>query len=239
MRITVFSIFPEFFDCTAKMPILGRALDQGIWTFHAVDIRHYGIGKYKRVDDVTYGGGSGMILRPDVLSTCIDDHIGNKNQRILLTSPRGKLYNQQMAEQLSQSQQDLYIVCNRFEGVDQRIIQQYNMEEVSIGDYILMGGETAALAIIESIVRLLPGTFETDAGIKEDSFSESLQHMIEYDHYTQPAIWQQLSVPDVLKSGNHAKIAQWRHENAIHNTKKWLQQRKAATKPENSKHATK
>ncbi len=211
MKITVFSSLPEFFD-VANLSIMGRSLKSGLWDLNIVNIRDYGIGGYKQIDDTTYGGGSGMILRADVLGDCLEKNIDfKKKPRILLTSPRGKKFTQKIATELANGD-DFYIVNNRFEAIDQRAIEYYNLEEISIGDYILFGGEVASIVIMESVIRLIPGVIESHDN--EDSFCGELENMMEYDHYTKPAIWNNLEVPEILRNGNHAEIKKWRFNNS-------------------------
>ena len=211
MKITVFTPLPDFFD-VAKLSIMGRSLQAGLWSFDAINFKDYGLGGYKQTDDTTYGGGSGMILRADVLGSTLEHNIDfSTKPRILLTSPRGKKFNQKIAQDLAQGG-DFYIVSNRFEGIDQRAIDYYNLEEISIGDYVLFGGDVAAMVIMESVIRLIPGVI--DSHDNEDSFCGELENKLEYDHYTKPSIWKNLEVPAVLQNGNHAEIKKWRMNNA-------------------------
>ncbi len=214
MKINVFSALPEFFDVT-NLSILGRSLKASLWSLNIIDLKQYGIGEYKKIDDTPYGGGGGMILRSDVIGNAIEQNIKPKS-RVLLTSPRGKKFDQKMATELAK-QPNFSIICNRFEGVDQRAIDYYNLEEVSIGDYIVFGGEVVSIVIIESVVRLLPDVIPNHNN--EDSFCGELENMLEYDYYTKPAIWQNLAVPSILSGGNHAEIKKWRFMNAEFNTK--------------------
>ena len=210
MKVTIFSSLPEFFSVT-NLSIMGRSLREKIWSLNIIDIKQYGLGGYQRIDDTPYGGGSGMILRPDVIEKSIESNFPASKPRIILTSPRGKKFDQKMAFELSK-EDNFAIFCNRFEGVDQRAIQYYNLEEISIGDYILFGGEVAAIVILESIVRLIPNVINSHDN--EDSFCGKLENMLEYDHYTKPAIWNELTVPEVLRSGNHTEINKWKLTNA-------------------------
>ena len=213
MKIKIFTSLPEFFD-VADLSILGRSLKSGLWSLELINIKEYGITGYKQIDDTPYGGGAGMILRADVIGQAIEKNIDfDKKPKVVLTSPRGAKFDQKMAEKFAKLD-ELHIICSRFEGVDQRVIDFYNLEEVSIGDYVLFGGEVAALTMIEAIVRLIPGVIPSHDS--EDSFCGVLEGKLEYDHYTRPAIWKDMSVPEVLTSGNHAEIKKWRLNNAKH-----------------------
>lgn len=210
MNITILSIFPEIFPGILNYSITGKALKDKKYNLNIIDIKKYGIGKHHKIDDKTYGGGSGMLMRSDVLSNAIDDAIKlSNNARIIYPSPKGNLFNQQKAVELSNFN-DLIIICGRFEGIDQRVIDHFKIEEISIGDYILTNGELAALTIIDSIVRLLPEVITHDSLIEESFGSDDYKYLLEYPQYTKPLKWRNLSVPDVLTSGNHQKIASWR-----------------------------
>jgi tRNA (guanine37-N1)-methyltransferase len=216
MNITIFSTHPNLLDSYLNQSILGRALSQNLWRLKMVNIHDYGLGSYKQVDDTPYGGGSGMVTRADVLGNAIDDNIDFKNfnedcDKIIITSPRGDKFNQEAAQDFRKLK-NLYIITNRFEGVDQRIIDYYNIKEVSIGDYILCGGELASMVVTESVVRLIPGVLGNNNSLKTESFANG--NNIEHDHYTKPSIWNGMEVPAVLKSGNHIEIENWRTKNS-------------------------
>jgi tRNA (guanine37-N1)-methyltransferase len=210
--IRIFSSLPEYINGVVPLSILGRAQHEGLINIQVVDIKQYGLGNHRQIDDTTYGGGAGMVMRADVLGKCLEANI-NFNQpsppNIILTSPRGRPFNQNMATQLSQLH-EINIVCNRFEAIDQRAIGYYNMQEVSIGNYILLGGEVASLVMLEAICRLQSGVIKNNEACTEESFSSTMEYEIEYDHYTKPAMWNNLSVPTDLQSGNHQAIKQWR-----------------------------
>ena len=222
MDITIFTSAPNLVDSfCSHQSILHRALNNGIWSLKIVDIRQYGRGLYRRIDDYSYGGG-GMLMRPDVLGNCIDDNIDinsiqDEECAFIYMSPRGIILNQNLSENIAKKIKKLYILCGRFEGIDQRIIEYYNIQEVSIGNYILFDGEVASIVLIESIVRLLPGTIKSNT-LEEESFSSSIDGMLEYDQFTKPHTWKNISVPDVLCSGDHNKIKEWRIESARRNT---------------------
>lgn len=205
MKINIITCLPNYFDSTI-CSILKRSMDAGLWSLNIINIKDYGIGRHKKIDDKSYGGGCGLILRPDVLSDCIEKNNLHKTE-IFLTSPRGKTFTQTMAKKLS-NKQEITIITNRFEGVDQRVIDYYNMNQVSIGKFILLGGEAAAATIIEATIRLIDGVILNPEATKEETFSSS--NFIEHDHYTKPDIWKNIIVPSVLKSGNHKEIHNFR-----------------------------
>lgn len=210
MNITILTIFPEIFPGILNFSITGKALKDKKYNLNIIDIKKYGIGKHHKIDDKTYGGGGGMLMRPDVLADAIDDALKpNVKANIIYPSPRGNLFSQNKAIELSKFD-DLIIICGRFEGIDQRVIDYFKIEEISIGDYILTNGELAAFAIIDSIVRLLPQVITCNS-LKQESFGcNEYQHLLEYPQYTKPLNWNDLPVPDVLLSGNHKQIDTWR-----------------------------
>ena len=201
----VFTLYPEFFPGPLGKGLYGKALSEKIWKLDTVNIRDYATDKHKTVDDTTYGGGSGMLIKPDVLANSLDSNL-NSNEKIIYLSPKGKLFNQELAKKLSK-ERTINLICGHFEGVDQRVIETRNIEEVSIGDYILSGGESAAFVMLDSIIRLLPGVLGNEISVEEESFENGL---LEYPQYTKPQIWEKKTVPDVLLSGDHAKIKDWR-----------------------------
>lgn len=223
LHITFLTTFPEIFPGPLGFSLSDKALEKGIWSYETVNIRDFGITKYKKVDDLPYGGGSGMVVRPDVLSLAIDFALEkNPHSRILYTSPRGKVINQQMVQDIiSFDNQSLIIICLRFEGIDQRVLNYYNIEEVSLGDFILSGGEIAALALADSCIRLLEGVVENAENLKNESFNPQgeLEGLLEYPLYTRPQIWNGLEVPNVLLSGHHEEIKQWRRNASLEITK--------------------
>ena len=201
----VFTLYPEFFPGPLGKGLYGKALAEKIWKLETVNIRDYATDKHKTVDDTTYGGGSGMLIKPYVLANSLDKNINSK-EKIIYLSPRGKLFNQKLAKELSK-ERTVNLICGHFEGVDQRVIESRNIEEVSIGDFILSGGESAAFVMLDAIIRLLPGVLGTETSVEEESFENGL---LEYPQYTKPQIWEEKTVPDVLLSGDHAKIKDWR-----------------------------
>ena len=207
------SLFPGMFPGPLGYSLAGKALEQGLWHLETFDIREYGVGKHKMVDDAPMGGGAGMVMRPDVLDRGIDAAMQDfdaKAQPLIYMSPRGAVLDQAMAQRLHEAG-GATIICGRFEGVDERIIEARGIEEVSLGDFVLSSGEPAAIALIDAVVRLLPGVIGDPRTLEEESFENGL---LEYPHYTRPQTWQGRSVPGVLLSGHHAKIAAWRRSQA-------------------------
>jgi tRNA (guanine37-N1)-methyltransferase len=208
-RATVFTIFPEMFPGPLGMSLAGRALANRTWSLEAVDIRDFGIGPHRTVDDTPSGGGPGMVMKADVLAAAIDARAADERPRLLM-SPRGKPLTQSRVAELAAGAGTV-IVCGRFEGVDERLIAARGLEEVSIGDYVLSGGEIAALALLDACVRLLPGVMGADASGTEESFAGGL---LEYPQYTRPQVFEGRPIPEVLVSGDHGKVARWRREQA-------------------------
>jgi len=205
---TVLTLYPEMSPGPLGFSLSGRAIDTGLWSCEAQNIRDFAEGRHKNVDDTPSGGGAGMVLRADVLARAIDAHTDERPK--LLMSPRGTPLTQERVRSLAHGP-GILIVCGRFEGVDQRVIDARNLEEVSIGDYVLSGGEIAALAVMDACVRLLPGVMGAEASGRDESFETGL---LEYPHYTRPAIWEGHTIPDVLTSGNHQRVDEWRRAEA-------------------------
>ena len=203
----VVTLFPRSFPGTLGMSICGKALDRGIWALKTLDIRDFAVDRHKTVDSSPYGGGPGMVLRPDVLDRTLEAISGVPGRRICL-SPRGRRFDQAFAKELA-NEPGVVLVCGRYEGIDQRVIEAREMEEVSLGDFVLTGGEIAAQALLDATVRLLPGVIGSEQGLDEESFEDGL---LEYPQYTHPKIWKGRSVPEVLLSGNHKKIAEWKKQ---------------------------
>ena len=201
----IFTLYPEIFPGPLNKGLYGKALSNKIWNLDIINIRDSAKDKHKTVDDTPFGGGSGMLIKPDVLARSIDQHI-NKSEKIFYLSPKGKLFNQETAKSLSK-EHCINLICGHFEGVDQRLLETRNIEEISVGDYILSGGETAALIIIDSILRLVPGILGNEKSVYEESFENRL---LEYPQYTKPQLWEEKNIPDVLLSGDHSKIKDWR-----------------------------
>ena len=205
LRAQIFTLYPEFFPGPLSKGLYGKAMSKKLWDLKVVNIRDYATDKHKTVDDTPYGGGSGMLMKPDVLAKSIDENVV-KNERIFYLSPKGKLFDQNFAKGLSK-EQSISLICGHFEGVDERILSTRKIEEISLGDFVLSGGETAAYVVLDSILRLLPGVLGNDQSTNDESFENGL---LEYPQYTKPPIWEEKSVPDVLLSGDHAKIKDWR-----------------------------
>jgi tRNA (guanine37-N1)-methyltransferase len=210
------------FPGTLKYSLAGQALKKGIWSYDLVNIKNFGLSKHKNVDDEPYGGGNGLIMRPDVLGCCLDQVLSSKpDSKIYYPSPRGKLFNQKIAHEMIRDQQ-IIILCGRFEGIDERIIEEYNIVEISIGDYILSGGELAALVVLDCLIRLLPNVLVNRNTLQSESFSENgeLAGLLEYPLYTRPEEWKERKVPSVLLSGNHKLIKDWQKKQSLEITSK-------------------
>jgi tRNA (guanine37-N1)-methyltransferase len=201
----VFTLYPEIFPGPLAKGLFGKALENKLWEMRVVNIRDAATDKHKTVDDTPYGGGSGMLLKADVLANSLDQN-KDDGERIFYLSPKGKKFDQNFAEELSK-EKSISLICGHFEGVDERVLKTRGIEEISIGDYVLSGGETAAFVILDSILRLLPGVLGNKKSIDDESFQNGL---LEYPQYTKPQIWEKKSVPEVLLSGDHNKIKDWR-----------------------------
>ena len=201
----VFTLYPEVFPGPLSKGLYGKALSKKLWNLNIVNIRDAAEDKHKTVDDTPYGGGSGMLLKADVLAKSLDQN-KIEGEKIIYLSPKGKKFDQNYAQELS-NEKSVSFICGHFEGVDERVLSTRNIEEISIGDYILSGGETAAFVVIDSILRLLPGVLGNENSSLDESFENGL---LEYPQYTKPQIWEEKSVPEVLLSGNHNKIKDWR-----------------------------
>jgi tRNA (guanine37-N1)-methyltransferase len=208
---TVLTLFPEIFPGPLGASLAGEALKRGSWSLETKQIRKHGLGRHRSVDDTPAGGGPGMVMRADVLAAALDATTSQENALPrLLMSPRGLPFTQQMARGLAAGQ-GVLLICGRFEGVDERLIEARNLREVSVGDFVLAGGEIAAMAVIEACVRLLPGVMGKEASGQEESFEDGV---LEYPHYTRPRQWEGRAIPEVLLSGDHARIARWRRTEA-------------------------
>ena len=201
----IFTLYPEFFPGPLTKGLYGKALINKLWNLSVINIRDAATDKHKTVDDTPYGGGSGMLLKADVLASSLDQKV-KKGERVFYLSPKGKKFDQKLAQELSK-EKSISLICGHFEGVDERVLTTRNIEEISIGDYVLSGGETAALVVLDSILRLLPGVLGNDNSSLDETFENGL---LEYPQYTKPQIWEEKSVPEVLLSGDHNKIKDWR-----------------------------
>ena len=201
----VFTLYPELFPGPFGIGLYKKAIEKKLWSLEVVNIRDYAKDKHKTVDDTPFGGGSGMVMRADVIANSLDKNIHSKNEKTIYLSPKGKKFDQDFAKKIMNN--NLNIICGHFEGVDQRLLETRNIEEVSVGDFILSGGEVAAFLIIDTIVRLIPEVLGNSNSLIEETFERSL---LEYPQYTKPQKWEKKDVPDVLLSGDHAKIKDWR-----------------------------
>ena len=201
----VFTLYPEVFPGPLSKGLYGKALSNKLWELKIINIRDATTDKHKTVDDSPYGGGTGMLLKADILANSIDQNIKN-GERIFYLSPKGKKFDQKLAQELSR-EKSVSLICGHFEGVDERVLTTRNIEEISIGDYVLSGGETAALVVLDSILRLLPSVLGNEKSSMDETFENGL---LEYPQYTKPQIWEEKSVPEVLLSGDHGKIKDWR-----------------------------
>ncbi|HEV2570819.1 MAG TPA: tRNA (guanosine(37)-N1)-methyltransferase TrmD [Beijerinckiaceae bacterium] len=210
-RASIFTLMPDMFPGPLGLSLSGEALKRGLWALDIHNIRDQGLGRHRAVDDTPAGGGPGMVIRADVLAASLDTTLGSTDHRPrLLMSPRGRPLTQTRVRALVEGEGAI-IVCGRFEGVDERVIEARRLEEVSIGDYVLSGGEIAAMVLIDACVRLIPGVMGKLTSGSEESFENDL---LEYPHYTRPRTWEGRDIPDVLLNGDHAKIAKWRREEA-------------------------
>ena len=205
LRAQVFTLYPEIFPGPLAKGIYGKAQNNKLWDLSVINIRDAATDKHKTVDDTPYGGGTGMLLKADVLANSLDQNV-KKGERIFYLSPKGKIFDQKLAQDLSK-EKSISLICGHFEGVDERVLTTRNIEEISIGDYVLSGGETAALVVLDSVLRLLPGVLGNDKSSVDETFENGL---LEYPQYTKPQIWEKKSVPEVLLSGDHSKIKDWR-----------------------------
>jgi tRNA (guanine37-N1)-methyltransferase len=201
------------------LSLTGKALDLGLWALETIDLRRFGIGKHKNVDDTPAGGGAGMVLRPDVVGAALDEAAEGTPSRadwpVIYLSPRGKPFDQAMARRFSAAK-GMTLLCGRFEGVDERVLHHYEVEEVSLGDFVLTGGEIAATALLDATVRLIPRVLGNQTSTEEESFSDGL---LEFPQFTKPAVWNGLEIPEVLQSGHHGNISDWRQAMAERLTK--------------------
>ena len=201
----VFTLYPELFPGPLSSGLYKKALDKKIWSLEIVNIRDYANDKHKTVDDTPFGGGSGMIMRADVLANSLNKNISNKTEPVIYLSPKGKKFDQNYAKKISNK--NINIICGHFEGTDERILETRNIEEISIGDFVLSGGEIGAFVVIDTVVRLLSGVIGNPNSLSEESFERNL---LEYPQYTKPQKWEEKEVPDVLLTGDHKKIKDWR-----------------------------
>ena len=203
--VRVFTLYPELFPGPLDSGLYKKALDKKIWSLEVVNIRDYATDKHKTVDDTPFGGGSGMLIRADIIANALDKNISNKNEPVIYLSPKGKKFDQIYAKKILDK--NINIICGHFEGIDQRLLETRNIEEVSIGDYVLSGGEIGAFVLIDTMVRLISGVLGNSNSLTEETFERNL---LEYPQYTKPQKWEKKEAPNVLLSGDHAKIKDWR-----------------------------
>ena len=208
-RASVITIFPDMFPGPLGLSLAGKAREKGLWSLDPIDLRDFAADKHRTVDDTPAGGGPGMVMKPDVIARAIDAVATDDRPRLLM-SPRGAPLTQRKVAALAEGP-GMVLLCGRFEGVDERVIAGRNLEEVSVGDYVLSGGEVAALVLIDACVRLLPGVMGQEGSLAEESFADGL---LEYPQYTRPQVWEGQAIPEVLVSGDHAKVAAWRRAEA-------------------------
>jgi len=210
----VLTLFPEMFPGSLQYSLAGKALEQGLWSLETMDIREFASDKHRTVDDTPFGGGPGMVMRPDVVDRALANVKGG-NAPVIYLTPRGESLNQDLVQRLALGP-GVVLLCGRYEGIDQRVIDLHELCEVSLGDFVVSGGEPAALALIDACVRLLPAVLGDEQSLEEESFEHGL---LEYPHYTRPAEWRGINVPEVLLSGHHGRIRAWRKEKAEQATK--------------------
>lgn len=214
-KVSILTLFPEIFPGPLGVSLLGNALQNKLWELNLINIRDFAKDRHKSVDDTPYGGGAGMVMKPDIIEMALNSISDFPGQRVCLT-PRGKRLSQQKVKKLS-LEDGLVLLCGRYEGIDQRVIDYYNFDEISIGDYVVTGGESAAIVLLESVLRLLPNVLGGNETLKEESFSDT--SLIEYPQYTKPKEWNGINVPEVLISGDHGKIKNWRNKERVKITK--------------------
>lgn len=215
LKIDILTLFPEFFESPFSVSMMKRAIDNNIISLTAHQIREFGLGNRRQVDDSPYGGGAGLIMKPEVITAAWEALPKTEKTLTVVMSPRGKLFSQKRAEELARDCEHLIVVCGHYEGIDQRFIEISGAEELSVGDYVLTGGETAAISVIDAVTRLLPGVLGNEESYQNESFSLPL---LEHDQYTMPRVFRGLAIPKVLTGGNHAKIEAWRLRNALAKT---------------------
>ena len=204
-KVRVFTLYPELYPGPLGIGLYKKALEKKLWSLEVVNIRDYSLDKHKTVDDTPFGGGSGMVMRADVIANALDKKISDKKESIIYLSPKGKKFDQVYAKKIMKK--NINIICGHFEGIDQRLLETRNIEEVSLGDYVLSGGEVGSFTIIDTVVRLIPGVLGNPNSLKEETFERNL---LEYPQYTKPQKWEKKDIPEVLLSGDHAKIKGWR-----------------------------
>ena len=204
-KVRIFTLYPELFPGPLDVGLYKKAIEKKLWSLEIINIRDYSQDKHRSVDDTHFGGGSGMLMRADVIASSLDKNISNKNEPIIYLSPKGKKFDHIYAKKILKK--NINIICGHFEGVDQRLLETRNIEEVSLGDFVLSGGEIGAMVIIDTIVRLIPGVLGNPKSLTDETFERNL---LEYPQYTKPQKWEKKDIPEVLLTGDHAKIKSWR-----------------------------
>ena len=215
MRVDILTIFPEIFESPLRASLLGKAIEQGVVDVHVYDIRDHTTDKHRQVDDESFGGGPGMVMKPEPIFAAVEA-LGEGEKRVILLSPAGRRLDQELVKKLSKEPW-LVLICGRYEGVDERVVEGLPAEEISIGDYVLSGGEAPALAVLEAVTRLVPGVVGRSESVEQDSFEIGI---LDHPHYTRPQEFRGMKVPEVLLSGDHAAIEKWRREEALRKTRR-------------------
>ncbi len=210
-KVTILTLFPEMFPGPLAFSLIGKALEKNLWQLQVVDIRDFAEDKHQTVDDTSFGGGPGMVMKPDVVDKALSSVMKKGKAHLIHLTPRGQVFHQGHARKWAISNLPFVFLCGRYEGIDQRVLEAWDAQDVSLGDFVLTGGELAAMTILEAIVRLVPGVIGDEASLMEESFSNGL---LEYPHYTRPRVWKNQEVPEVLLTGHHEKIATWRLQEA-------------------------
>lgn len=210
-KVTILTLFPDMFPGPLGQSLIGKALEKNLWHLQVVDIRHFAEDKHQTVDDTCFGGGPGMVMRPDIVDKALSAVMEKGKARLIHLTPRGQVFHQALAREMADSEVPLVFLCGRYEGIDQRVLDAWNAEDMSLGDFVLTGGELAAMTILDATLRLIPGVIGDETSLDEESFSNDL---LEYPHYTKPRVWKEREVPEVLLSGHHEKIALWRQKEA-------------------------
>jgi tRNA (guanine37-N1)-methyltransferase len=211
-KVTILTLFPEMFPGPLGHSLLGKALEKKLWQLDVVDIRDFAEDKHQTVDDTCFGGGPGMVMRPDIIDKALSSVMEKGKARLIHLTPRGEVFGQGLAQEVAHSPLPLVFLCGRYEGIDQRVLDEWQAEDISLGDFVLTGGELAAMTILDATLRLIPGVIGDETSLEEESFSKGL---LEYSHYTRPRVWKGHEVPEVLLSGHHERIQAWRQEQAV------------------------
>lgn len=222
-KVTILTLFPEVFPGVLGHSVTGRGMRAGVWGLDVVNIRDFGLGERRTVDDTPYGGGAGMVLRPDVVAKAIEfAKQENPGAKVVYMGPAGKRFVQKTAREYAFDNSGLIVLCGHYEGVDERVLETHVDEVVSVGDFVLSGGENAAFCVVDAVVRLLPGVLGAEGSLHEESFDivDENEPLVEYAHYTKPVVWEGRAVPEVLTNGNHKEISKWRLASARERTRK-------------------